>query len=120
MANHEGVGVLTILPPLIARFVAASNAEDVDAFVACFAADAVVEDEGQTHGGLEKVRAWKQETQDRFTYTIEPTSLEDRDGRSLLTVTLAGNFPGSPVELVYELTIVDDAIHSLGIRSSGQ
>jgi len=47
------------LTPVIARFVDASNARDLDAFVSCFAARAVVEDEGRTHRGLAEVRAWK-------------------------------------------------------------
>lgn len=104
------------LPPVISRFVEASNARDVDALVACFAANAVVEDEGRTHRGLSEVRAWKQETEDRFRYTIEPLSLEQRDGRAILVATLAGNFPGSPVDLFYEFTIVGVAIEALAIH----
>jgi hypothetical protein len=38
-------------------------------------------------------------------------------GETILTATLAGDFPGSPVELDYEFTIVDDAIETLSIRS---
>ncbi|HEX9417379.1 MAG TPA: nuclear transport factor 2 family protein [Gaiellaceae bacterium] len=64
------------LPPVLARFVDASNARDVDAFLTCFDTDAVVEDEGRTHRGLAALRGWKQETQDRFHYTIEPTGLD--------------------------------------------
>jgi hypothetical protein len=108
--------MLTSLPPTIARLVDASNARDVDAFVACFAANAVVEDEGQTHSGLGEVRDWKQETEDRFRYTIDPIALDQRNGQTILTVTLAGNFPGSPVDLIYECTIVDDAIEALNIH----
>jgi hypothetical protein len=106
----------TNLPPTIARFVQTSNARDVDAFVTCFATDAVVEDEDRTHNGLGEVRAWKQETQDRYRYTIEPNDLEQRDGRTLVTATLAGDFPGSPVDLVYEFTIVGDLIQGLRIH----
>jgi hypothetical protein len=104
------------LPPLVTRFVDASNARDLESFVACFAADAVVEDEGRTHRGLDAVRGWKQETEDRYRYTIEPTGIEDRDGRTILLATLAGNFPGSPVDLSYEMTIADGAIAALNIH----
>jgi hypothetical protein len=106
----------TTLPPTIARFVEASNARDLDALVACFAADAVVEDEGRTHRGLDEIRAWKQETEDRYRYTIEPADLDDRNGVSVLTATLAGNFPGSPVVLKYVFELADDAIEALRIH----
>jgi len=105
------------LPLTVARFVETSNARDVNAFVTCFATDAVVADEGRTHRGLDEVRAWKQESQDRYRYTIDPVRLAKRDGETILTATLAGDFPGSPVELDYEFRIVDDAIETLSIRS---
>ncbi|HLB19215.1 MAG TPA: nuclear transport factor 2 family protein [Gaiellaceae bacterium] len=104
------------LPPTIASFIAASNIRDLDAAVACFAADAVVEDEGETHRGLGEVRAWKQATEDRFRYAIDPTGIDEREGRAIVSATLTGNFPGSPVELEYEFTLADDVIESLRIH----
>jgi hypothetical protein len=75
-----------------------------------------VEDEGQTHTGADEVRQWKRETEYRYTYTIEPTELEQRNGKWIITAKLAGNFPGSPVDLVYEFTIADGAIEALRIH----
>ena len=48
--------------------------------------------------------------------TIEPTGLEERHGRSLMRGILAGDFPGSPVDLTYDFRVVDDAIESLRIH----
>ena len=45
--------------------------------------------------------------------TIEPTELEQRNGESIVTAKLAGNFRGSPVDLVHEFTIADGAIEAL-------
>jgi hypothetical protein len=104
------------LPPTIARFIEASNARNLEAAIDCFAEEAVVEDERRTHRGIAEVRAWKQATEERFRYTIEPTSVEERAGRSLVRGILAGNFPGSPVELTYDFRLVDDAIESLRIH----
>jgi hypothetical protein len=104
------------LPPTIARFIVASNARDLEAAVDCFGEQAVVEDEGRTHRGIAEVRAWKQATEERFRYTIEPTGLEERHGRSLMRGILAGDFPGSPVDLTYDFRVVDDAIESLRIH----
>jgi hypothetical protein len=107
--------MITDLPPLIARFVETSNIRDVDGFVSCFDANAVVEDDGGTHRGLDQVRAWKQKTQDTNRYTIDPVHLETREGETILTATLAGDFPGSPLDLNYAFTTVDDAIVALRI-----
>jgi hypothetical protein len=105
------------LPSTIARFIEASNARDIDRAVGCFASDAMVEDEGRTHRGVEEVRAWKRETEERFVYTIEPNAVESRGGHTVVTGTLAGNFPGSPVELKYDFTLAGDAITSLRIST---
>ena len=104
------------LPPTISRFIDASNARDLEGAVDCFGEQAVVEDEGRTHRGIVEVRAWKQATEERFRYTIEPTGLEEWDGRSLVRAILAGSFPGSPVELTYDFRVVDGAIESLRIH----
>ena len=114
--SPEGSRMTIALPPTIARFIDASNARDLDAAVDCFGEQAVVEDEGQTHRGIAEVRAWKQATEERFRYTIEPTGLEEREGRSLVRGILAGDFPGSPVELTYDFHVVDGAIESLRIH----
>ena len=108
--------MLSDLPSIVAQFVQASNARDLDRFVACFAADAVVEDEAQTHNGIDEVRGWKRETQNRYRYTIEPVDRVERDGQTILTATLTGDFPGSPVDLIYEFTIADGAISALSIH----
>src|SRR5512132_275181 len=112
----RGSEMTIALPPTIARFIDASNARDLEAAVDCFGEEAVVEDEGRTHRGIIEVRAWKQATEERFRYTIEPTGMEERDGHSLVRAILAGNFPGSPVELTYDFRLVDDAIESLRIH----
>jgi len=114
--SPEGSEMAISLPPGVARFIDASNARDLDAAIDCFAEDAVVEDEGRTHRGIAEVRAWKQATEERFHYTIEPTGVDERAGRSLVRGILAGNFPGSPVELTYDFRLVDDTIESLRIH----
>ena len=107
--------MITDLPPTIARFVETSNVRDVSGFVSCFAADAVVDDDGGTHRGLDQVREWKQKTQDTNRYRIDPVRLERRSGDTILTATLTGDFPGSPVDLNYAFTMVGDAIEALRI-----
>ena len=76
-----------------------------------------MEDEGETHRGLAAVRAWKKATEDRFRYTIEPSGFERRsESETVVTATLAGDFPGSPVDVDYIFTLSGDKIASLEIR----
>ena len=108
--------MITNLPPTIARFVETSNVRDVSGFMSCFAADAVVDDDGGTYRGLAQVRAWKQKTQDTNRYSIDPVRLETRNGDTILTATLTGDFPGSPITLHYTFRVTGSRIASLEIR----
>lgn len=81
--------------------------------VACFTDDALVHDEGQDRHGLAAIRQWSDEGFAKFQYTIEPTAITETDGKSILTVTLTGNFPGSPVSLDFHFTTKDGKIASL-------
>jgi len=83
------------LPSTIARFIEASNARDLDRAVACFASDAMVEDEGRTHRGVEEVRAWKRETEERFVYTIKPNAVEGKVEPLTRAPSTRGTFPNA-------------------------
>jgi len=103
-----------ILPEPIAAYFAADQ-QNPDAVVRCFTAQAVVKDEGRTHVGLDAIRAWKVEASRAYTYTSEPFALEQKDGRHLVTSRVAGNFPGSPVDLRYDFRLERGLIASLEI-----
>lgn len=60
------------LPDLLERYFGAQNAHDIDAMVACFAADAAVRDEGRDIIGADAIRSWKQETSTKYRITTEP------------------------------------------------
>ena len=60
---------------------------------------AVVKDEGHTYSGILAIKQWKAESSAKYTYTSEPLALDQRDGTTVVTSRLTGNFPGSPVEL---------------------
>src|SRR5438132_14015225 len=50
------------LPPVIPRYIEASNAHDVEAILDCFADDAVVRDENATRHGKIDIGCWATET----------------------------------------------------------
>ncbi|QRV22510.1 nuclear transport factor 2 family protein [Marinomonas foliarum] len=103
-----------VLPKPIANYFKADK-ENGEAIVACFSENAVVKDEGQTHMGLDAIRHWKMSTSSKYTYTVEPQSLRECEEKMIVTGLVAGNFPGSPVNLQYAFTLDGDNITALEI-----
>ncbi|WP_187972842.1 nuclear transport factor 2 family protein [Aquibium microcysteis] len=103
------------LPGPIAAYFVADRSRDADAVAACFGDDGVVTDERRTHSGREAIRRWKAEASAAFAYTVEPFALSQDDGRSVVTGRVAGDFPGSPVDLRYVFTLDGDRIAALEI-----
>jgi hypothetical protein len=83
-------------------------------YLAQFTADAVVEDEGRTHRGIEAVRAWRGEVP-QVRYDVEDVSA---DGAEYTARTMvSGDFPGSPVPLTFRFRFTADGhIERLTIR----
>jgi SnoaL-like domain len=102
------------LPTPIADYFAADSTDGATV-ASCFTADAVVIDEKQTHRGREAIARWKTEASAKYDYVSEPVAIDDQGGRIIVTAHLTGNFPGSPVDLRYAFTLVDDAIARLEI-----
>jgi ketosteroid isomerase-like protein len=105
------------LPIPIAIYIVAENGGDTEALAQCFAEDAVVRDEGQTIEGLAAIKQWKAETRKKYQHTIQPLASVQKDGKTIVTNRLTGNFPGSPVELEFVFTLEANKIASLEIRS---
>ena len=87
------------LPEPIAAYFAAENGHDTGALERCFTEDAVVRDEGQTFKGLADIKQWKAETKKKYQHTVEPLEAVQKDGETIVTNRLTGNFPGSPIDL---------------------
>jgi len=109
--------MISNLPAPIALYVAAENSGDLNLFDQCFAEDAVVRDENETHAGLAAIKRWKAEAKEKYQHTIEPLKFLEKDGKFIVTNRLTGNFPGSPIELEFIFALKDDKIVSLEIRS---
>jgi ketosteroid isomerase-like protein len=105
------------LPVPIAIYVAAENSGDTEALAQCFSEDAVVRDEGKTIKGLAAIKQWKAETREKYQHTVEPLASVQKDGKTIVTKRLTGNFPGSPIELEFVFTLAGDKIASLEILS---
>jgi hypothetical protein len=102
------------LPGPVAAYFAADK-RDSEAVSQCFAENAVVKDEGKTHKGRTAIKQWKSDTTTKYQYTSEPFACEEKDGKTVVTSHLVGNFPGSPVDLRYLFKLEGDKIASLEV-----
>ncbi|MGW8955239.1 nuclear transport factor 2 family protein [Streptomyces sp. NPDC055709] len=84
----------TTAPRIVRRYFELAPTPDSERYFALFADDAVVEDEGKEYVGIDAIRAWRTEVP-LVQYTI--TGLEPVGEGLVVTCTVAGDFPGSPV-----------------------
>lgn len=105
-----------VLPDLLSSFFAAANKGDVDALGACFAAQAMVRDEGRTIEGVPRITQWMKDAKAKYQHSVEPLQIAKRDGKTVVSAKVTGNFPNSPVNLDHVFEIVGDKISSLEIR----
>jgi hypothetical protein len=104
------------LPKPIDIYFASENMHDPTALDTCFAADATVRDESKTIEGLPAIKAWRIETGKKYSHTVEPLAIAERDGKVIVTGKVSGNFPGSPINLDHVFELRGDRIVSLEIR----
>jgi hypothetical protein len=103
------------LPEIIEDFFASENADNAERLAACFTPQATVRDEGRTYSGRAAIKAWMTEAKAKYHHTATPSGAEVREGRTIVTATVAGAFPGSPVQLAHAFRLQDGRIASLEI-----
>jgi hypothetical protein len=103
------------LPPAVAGYLEAKDGNHVEAVLENFADDAIVHDEGKDHVGISAIRDWAAEISTR--YRLERSVVETRrfGAAAVVVVRVAGNFPGSPVDLHHHFTVSEDRITALTI-----
>ena len=99
------------------HYFAATNKHDVAGMIADLADDAVVKDEGREYRGVAAIRAWMKETIRKYKFSAEPTSVARENDRTAVSVTVAGDFPGSPLTLDFVFTLEGGKIAALEIQS---
>ena len=105
------------LPSPIALYVQLENAGDTETLSTCFAPHAIVRDEGRTYEGLAAITAWKAETKQKYHHTVTPLTVAHQHGKTVLTATLTGTFPGSPVTVNFDVVLEAGKIISLEIHA---
>jgi hypothetical protein len=103
------------LPKPIAAYFAAENAGDAAALAGCFASDGVVHDEGGSFTGRAAIERWNTTARAKYHHVVVPLNTTDRNGAIVVLCRVAGEFPGSPVELQHVFRLHDETIASLEI-----
>jgi hypothetical protein len=106
-----------VVPEPVAAYLAAEAAKDADAISRCFAQDSAVRDEEREYRGRDAIRQWKTTADAKYNYVLVPLGVRAEGNRVTLRARIAGDFPGSPVELDHIFTLSNDEIASLEIRS---
>jgi len=93
---------LSSLPsPLPAYFATTGHS----ASLPLFAPDATVRDEGELHRGTEAIAAWLDGVESRYSPRYRVLGAEPEGERIVVTVEVAGTFPGSPAVLRQAFTL---------------
>jgi SnoaL-like domain len=103
------------LPVSVEQYIQIANSGTPEAVPECFAADAIVRDEGQTYEGLAAIKNWIAATKKKYGHTITPLELAEHGGQSVLKARLAGSFPGSPITVNFNFVLAGGKIRSLAI-----
>lgn len=104
-----------ILPTPISKYFEAKNLHAIDAMLATFSDQASVRDEGQDVVGHLAIRNWIEETTRKYRVTVTPTGVDQSDAKTIVTATVSGTFPGSPIQLRYHFTVAGEQITHLAI-----
>ncbi len=110
---NQATKSLNLPKPVAAYFLA--DEVDGEAVSQCFTENAVVKDEGHAHHGRAAIKKWKTIASAKYQYSCEPLACEEKDGKTVVTCHLVGNFPGSPADLRFFFRVEGDKIVSLEV-----
>lgn len=108
------------LPQVITNFITASNKPDPEAFVDCFANDAIVEDEGQERVGKLTIKKWSEEFHFGANVKLHPQTVKQDVEDMIVTFKLSGDYDKTglpdPLLLNFHFQLNDGKIKKLFIH----
>ena len=109
----------TALPPVVADYLAAVNAFNVDGMVATFAPDAYVNDARREIGGIDAIRRWAEKEMVGDHVTMDVREVVDHHGDTIVRARYDGTYDKTslPAELVMSdyFSVRDGKIVSLKV-----
>ena len=80
------------LPPVVADYLAAVNAFNLDGMVAAFVPDAYVNDARREIGGIDAIRRWAEKEMVGDRVTMEPLQVVDHYGQAIVRSRYDGTY----------------------------
>jgi hypothetical protein len=95
---------LSNLPAPVAAYIAATNASDLDAMMATFSEDALVNDHRNEFPDRKAIRDWAQREIVNDRVTMKVTGFSRREGSAAVNALIDGNFDKTGLPDTLELT----------------
>jgi len=110
------------MPRPVTAYVEATNACDPDALLACFAGEALVNDQLRDYWGLAAIRAWIQREVIGVKLTMKVVDVREHFGDAIVSAEIDGDYDkaGLPVPLVlaFHFALREDKIVRLVILNN--
>lgn len=106
-----------VLARTLEEYFSAKNRQDTAAMLECFAEDAIIVDEAHERRGRESIRQWMEDSTRKYRVSVEPLDAVERDGGTVVTGLVSGDFPGSPAKLRYAFALSGGRIARLEITA---
>lgn len=109
----------TKLQQSIENYFHASNIYDSELLGSCFVENSVLYDEGKEYRGPGAIKSQIIVTNKELQVTTEITHAAQKNGETIVTAMLSGNFDGSPIPLDFHFTLEYQKITKLTIVLEG-
>ena len=96
------------LEPAVRTLIDAANAGDIDAFLAGFTTDGVVDDWGREFRGAERIRSWSDAEFIGKRVTLEVTGVRTEDDTTTVSARVGGDGFNGPSDFAF--TVAGDRI----------
>jgi hypothetical protein len=103
------------LPAPVATLLHAANGHDVDAFLASFTGDGVVDDWGREFRGAGAIRGWSDGEFIGANVTLEVTAVEARGDETVVTAQVGGDGFNGPSHFAFR--VAGDRVARMTIRA---
>jgi hypothetical protein len=108
---------MSVLPAPVSAYIAATNRFDIDALMATFAQDALVNDHRNEFAGRDEIRAWARREIVGDRVTMQVTGATCRGSAVALTANIDGNFDKTglpdPLVLTFYFSVSGERIDQL-------
>jgi len=103
------------IPSVVKAYFEADRGENADALAQVFSGEAVVEDEGARHEGVDAICAWWLAAKRKYHHVAEPIESSGAGNEISVLAKVSGQFPNSPATLEFLFTVEQGEIVALRI-----